>query len=236
MFKLLQGESMEAQKVLKGDRIVILADHRESSSNVTRHLKGHDADVRESQLKVGDYIVSERVAVERKAVPDFLQSIIDQRLFKQMEELVCSYEKPVLILEGNPEGLFLERNMHANTVRGVLSSIAIDYRIPIIWTRNSKETAAQIYWMAYREQVGESKGLQIRCSKRVASLPQQQEFLVAGLPNVSNVLSRRLLKHFGSVSAVYAAQPEELMQVEGIGKEKAKRIWDLINAGYQEKD
>src|SRR4030042_5463798 len=169
---------MEAQKILKGEKVVILADHREIASNVTRHLRQHDAEIRETQLKVGDYIVSERVAVERKSVPDFLQSIIDQRLFKQMESLSESYEKPVLILEGNPEGLFLERNMHENTVRGVLSSIAIDYRIPIIWPHNSKETAAQIYWMAYREQVQESKGLQIRCTKKVASLPQQQEFLV----------------------------------------------------------
>ena len=227
---------MEAQKVLKGEKVVILADHREIASNVTRHLKQHDADVREMQLKVGDYVVSERVAVERKAVPDFLQSIIDQRLFKQMEQLADSYEKPVLILEGNPEMLFLERNMHENTIRGVLSSIAIDYRIPIIWTHNSKETASQIYWMAYREQVGESKGLQIRCNKRSHSFSHSQEFLVAGLPHVSNVLSKRLLKHFGTVRDVYDATPEELMKVEGIGKEKAKKIWELINAGYEEKE
>ena len=224
---------MEAQKVLKGEKVVILADHREMASNVTRHLKGHDAEIRETQLKVGDYIVSERVAVERKAIPDFLQSIIDQRLFRQMEQLIDSYERPVLILEGNPEMLFLERNMHANTVRGVLSSIAIDYRIPIIWTHNSKETASQIYWMAYREQVGESKGLQIRCNKRNHTISHSQEFLVAGLPNISNVLSKRLLEHFGTVRDVYDATPEELMKVEGIGKEKAKKIWDLINAGYK---
>jgi len=227
---------MEAQKILRGEKVVILADHREIASNVTRHLKQHDAEIREIQLKVGDYIVSERVAIERKSVPDFLQSIIDQRLFKQMEQLADSYEKPVLILEGNPELLFLERNMHANTVRGVLSSIAIDYRIPIIWTHNSKETAAQIYWMAYREQVQESKDLQIRCNKKNHTLSHNQEFLVAGLPNISNVLSRRLLKHFGTVRDVYDATPEELMKVEGIGKEKAKKIWDLINVGYQEKD
>jgi ERCC4-type nuclease len=224
---------MEAQKVLKGERVVILADHREIASNVTRHLRGFDADIRESQLKVGDYIVSERVAVERKAIPDFIQSIIDQRLFKQVEELTNSYERPVVILEGNPEALFLERNMHENTIRGVLSSIAIDYRVPLIWTRNSRETAAQIYWMAYREQVQEGKELQIRCNKRNHTLQHRQEFLVAGLPNISNVLSRRLLEHFGTVRDVYDAIPEELMKVEGIGKEKAKRIWDLINAGYK---
>ncbi len=224
---------MEAQKVLKGEKVVILADHREIASNVTRHLRSFDADVRESQLKVGDYIVSERVAVERKAIQDFIQSIIDQRLFKQLEELTCSYERPVVMLEGNPEALFLERNMHANTIRGVLSSVAIDYRVPLMWTRNSKESAAQIYWMAYREQVKESKELQIRCSKRNHTLAHKQEFLIAGLPNISNVLSRRLLSHFGTVRDVYDATPEELVQVEGIGKEKAKRIWDLINSGYK---
>jgi Fanconi anemia group M protein len=224
---------MEAQKILRGEKVVILADHRELASNVTRHLRQHDADIRETQLKVGDYIVSERVVVERKAIPDFLQSIIDQRLFRQMDELTDSYEKPVLILEGNPEMLFLERNMHANTVRGVLSAIAIDYRIPIIWTRNSKETAAQIYWMAYREQVQDSRGIQIRSSKRTHTLSHKQEFLVAGLPNISNVLSKRLLEHFGSVRDVYDATPEELMKVEGIGKEKAKKIWDLVNGVYK---
>jgi len=227
---------MEAQKVLRGEKVLILADHREIASNVTRHLKEHDADIRETQLKVGDYILSERVAVERKSIPDFLQSVIDQRLFKQMEELACSYEKPVLILEGNPESMFLERNIHANTVRGVLSSIAIDYRIPIIWTHNSKETAAQIYWMAHREQVKEKKELQIRCSKRNHTLSGKQEFLVAGLPNVSNVLSRRLLRHFGTVRDVYNSTQQELMKVEGVGKKKAKIIWDLINSEYKEQD
>ncbi|MEM7815993.1 MAG: ERCC4 domain-containing protein [Candidatus Aenigmatarchaeota archaeon] len=224
---------MEGQKVLKGEKILILADHREIASNVTRHLREYKAEIREIQLKTGDYIISERVAIERKSIPDFLQSVIDQRLFRQMEELVCSYEKPVLILEGNPEMLFLERNMHENTIRGVLSSVAIDYRIPIIWTGNSRETASQIFWMAYREQVQEKRGIQIRCNKRNHSLSSQQEFLVAGLPNVSNVLSKRLLKHFGSVRDVYDATPEELMQVEGIGKEKAKRIWEVINAVYE---
>ncbi|MEM5812172.1 MAG: ERCC4 domain-containing protein [Candidatus Aenigmatarchaeota archaeon] len=224
---------MEGQKVLKGEKILILADHREIASNVTRHLREYNAEIREIQLKTWDYIISERVAIERKSIPDFLQSVIDQRLFRQMEELVCSYEKPVLILEGNPEMLFLERNMHENTIRGVLSSVAIDYRIPIIWTGNSRETASQIFWMAYREQVQEKRGIQIRCNKRNHSLSSQQEFLVAGLPNVSNVLSKRLLKHFGSVRDVYDATPEELMQVEGIGKEKAKRIWEVINAVYE---
>jgi Fanconi anemia group M protein len=104
----------------------------------------------------------------------------------------------------------------------------------LIWTHNSKETAAQIYWMAYREQVKEGRGLQIRCNKRNHTLSHSQEFLVAGLPNVSNVLSKRLLKRFGSVRKVYSARPEQLMKVEGFGEKKARRIWEVVNSRYEE--
>jgi ERCC4-type nuclease len=220
------------QGVLPSGRVRIFADHREAASNVTRHLRGFDIQLVESQLKVGDYIVSDRVGIERKEIRDFLGSIIDQRLFRQMEELRESFESPVLILEGNPELLFMERDMHANTIRGVLSSIAIDHRIPIIWTRNSRESAAQIFWMAFREQNNLKRSVQIRASKKACSVPDLQEYLVAGLPSVNSTLSKRLLQHFGSVRKVFEASAEELMEVEGIGRKKALAIWKLLNCGY----
>lgn len=225
---------MKAQQILPSGKVTVFADTREIGSNVTRHLKGM-ADVREKKLDVGDYIVSDRVCLERKTIQDFLQSVTDQRIFRQLENLSCSYEKPVLIMEGNPELLFLERNIHENAIRGALSSIAIDYSIPIIWTSNSKESASQIYWMAYREQLGEKRNLQIRCSKKIPSLPEQQEFLVAGLPFVSNTLSKRLLQKFGSVKKVFNAKPEKLMKIEKIGEKKARKIWEVINAEYRRK-
>ncbi len=222
------------QNTLPLDRVRIFADFRESASNVTRYLRGYDIHLVEQQLSVGDYIVSDRVGIERKEIKDFLNSIIDQRLFRQMEELRNTFGNPVLILEGNPELLFMERGMHANTIRGVLSSIAIDHRIPIIWTRNSRESAAQIFWMAYREQALEKRGIQIRVSKKACSVSRMQEYLVAGLPNINSKLSRRLLKGFGSVSRVFAATPEELQKVDGIGKKKAMQIWELLNCGYED--
>jgi len=40
----------------------------------------------------------------------------------------------------------------------------------------------------------------------------------------TNPISHALLNHFGSLSAVFAAKPEALMQVEGIGEKQAERI------------
>ncbi|MCK4336123.1 MAG: hypothetical protein KAT94_02765 [Candidatus Aenigmarchaeota archaeon] len=222
----------KAQKILDTGKVRIVVDHRESKNHVFRNLRDFDADLVRKQLKTGDYICSDRVCVERKTIPDFVQSIIDQRIFKQVNEISECFEKPLLIIEGNPDLLFLERNVHPNMIRGALASLAIDHKIPIIWTRNSLETANQIYWIAYREQIKEKRSLAIRCSRKFASVSDQQEFLIAGLPHVNTKLSRNLLKKFKTPKRVFSAKQEKLMNVDKIGKGKAKKIWELLNKEY----
>ncbi len=220
------------QTTLKGGGITILADTREAGSRVLGFLQEHDADVRQVQLKVGDYICSDRVAVERKTTQDFLQSIFDQRIFTQMAELKESYKRPILIIEGDIEH-FSERNISPNSIRGVLASIAIDYQIPLLWTASQKETAGLIYWIAKREQKGEKRELQVRASKRANGISRQQEFLVAGLPHVSNILARRLLGHFKTPRKVFSASEPKLKKVEKIGKEKARRLSEVLDTPYK---
>ncbi|HLD41905.1 MAG TPA: ERCC4 domain-containing protein [archaeon] len=232
-----QGQEVEVknvfiQKTLPAGKITVFVDHRENNM-VPNHIRDLGAVVILKQLKVADFICSDRVAIEKKTCSDFLQSIINQRIFKQIEEISNSFDRPVLLLEGNPEMLFFERQVHPNTIRGVLSSIAIDYKVPILWTSNSKETAGMIYWIAKREQDHEKRGIQIRAKTRTETLQDQQEFILAGLPAVSNVLSKRLLEHFGSVKKIFNAKQEKLMKVEGIGEEKAKKIWELLNSKYE---
>jgi ERCC4-type nuclease len=223
---------VKSQKILDTGKVRIVVDHRESKNHVFRNLKEFDVDLIRKQLKTGDYVCSDRVCVERKTIPDFIQSIIDQRIFKQVSEISECFEKPLMILEGNPDLLFLERNVHPNTIRGALASIAIDYKIPIIWTRNAKETANQIYWIAYREQVKEKRSLAIRCPRKFVDVRRQQEFLIAGLPYINTKLSRNLLKKFKTPKKVFSAKEDRLMKVEGIGKGKAKGIWELLNKEY----
>ena len=224
---------MKVQKTLPLKQVLVLADHRESGSNVFRHLQEFECVVKVSQLKVGDYICSERVGVERKTVPDFLGSVFNQRLFDQLERLKESYQRPVLLIEGNPELLFTERQVNPNAVRGALGAIAVDFQIPLIWTLNTRETASQIYRIAYREQVLEKRGVQIRAKPRASSLGRQQEYLIAGLPSVSNVLSRRLLERFKTPKRVFSAKESQLLKVPKIGEEKAKKIRKLLDTPYK---
>jgi ERCC4-type nuclease len=227
---------MKIQKILPDEKVTVLADSRERNSPVVRFLEDSGIRVRSKQLKVGDYIASDRVGIERKQIPDFLQSIKNQRVFKQLEGLAGSYKKPLLILEGNPELLFAENNMHPNSVRGALASISIDYAIPILWTPDSRGTADQIHRIAYREQVKKDRGLQIRVKQKCPDFARQQEFIVAGLPHVSNKLSKRLLKEFKTIRGVFSSKKERFMKVNGLGEKKAKKIWELLNTEYECKE
>ena len=82
------------------DEVSIIVDYREMRTNVVKKLYELGAKIESKNLAVGDFILSERVCVERKSVKDFLQSIIDNRLFEQVSNLVANFEKPLMIVEG----------------------------------------------------------------------------------------------------------------------------------------
>lgn len=210
---------------------IIIADVREPE--IIRQLNKENAEVQQKQLQVGDFILSKDVGVERKRVQDFLQSITDQRLFKQLANLSSTFKSPLLIIEGNPELLFMERDIHKNTIRGVLSCIALDYKIPIIWTQNSMETTKQLYWIANREQVIEKKGIQVRVTKKPTSLKEQQEFLVSGLPGINSKRSKKLLEHFKTPDKIFTAEDKDLLELNGFGKKMIENMRKVMKTKYK---
>jgi Fanconi anemia group M protein len=210
--------------------VTVMVDHREYRSNVVRYLSSRDVAIESQQLDVGDYVLSSRIGVERKHVDDFLSSLIAGKLFVQMRKLRDAYSRPVLIVEG--DDLLTRRNIGHTAIFGSFVSIIVDFGISIITTKNARETADFLYVMANREQKGRQKDVAIRGDKWSMSIPEQQQYMVEGLPNVSAVLAKRLLQHFGSIRGIVNASEEELCEVQGIGKGTASEIMKLLNVEY----
>ncbi|MHA1968835.1 MAG: DEAD/DEAH box helicase family protein, partial [Candidatus Hodarchaeales archaeon] len=61
---------------------LIIVDTRESASRIPKLLKQNGARLKSAELDVGDYVLSDRVVVERKSYSDFVTSILDGRLFQ----------------------------------------------------------------------------------------------------------------------------------------------------------
>jgi Fanconi anemia group M protein len=207
----------------------IIVDSRELNSAVARELSKLGLILKIETLEIGDYVVSNRVAVERKEVKDFLASMLDQRLFGQVTAMKRAYQRPVLIVEG--EGLFTLRNISEQAIYGALASIAADFGVPILFSKDALETAKYIQALYKREQGGAPR-IPMRPEKGRTALYEQQQFVVEGLPGISATLAQRLLAHFGSVKAVMNATIEELCEVEGVGKVKAELAKRVIEERY----
>ncbi len=214
----------EAQKE-SGDEITV--DTREQNSKVVLELAKKDIKINTSQLSIGDYVVSEDIAVERKEVSDFLQSLIDGRLFTQAKALSENYQNPIIILEG--DGLYQKRNIRDNAIYGALASLATDFRIPVLFTKGEEETAAIIATMVKRDSKDKKRSLSVRKEKESMSMYDTRKFILEGLPSISGRLAERLLEHFGSVREVFMADEKELQEVKGIGPSTAEKIVSVIS-------
>ena len=108
----------------------IIIDYREKNSLVGSELMLLGVDIEFRELKVADYIVK-NTAIERKTVNDFITSMTNKRLLKQLEELQ-QYKNRLLIIEGiDEQDLYTDSKewigMHPNAIRGFLLSILLLY-------------------------------------------------------------------------------------------------------------
>jgi len=217
------------QRILKPkDKPVIITDVREGKSSIKDYLEGLGAMVKTLPLKVGDFICSERVCVERKTGDDFISSIVDGRLFQQAEELKENFSKPIILIEGD----YYKGGMNESAIKSALASLILNYEIPVIMTKDEDETARTIFWLAKREQIISNIGVGIKGKKKPKILKDLQEHVISGLPGVSVVLSKRILRKFKTIKNLANAKESELLEVDGVGKVLAKRLHKLLNEKY----
>ena len=217
----------------EGTEIVI--DQRELESTIARDLSTREGiTTRLETLAVGDYVLSDRVAVERKSVADFLDTLVggDRSMFEQVRDTARAYARPVVIIEG--EDLYGERNVHPNAVRGALSSLAIDFDASVLRTEDEADTADLLEVIARREQEENDREVSAHGEKGAKTLGEQQEYVVSSIADIGPVTSRALLEHFGTVEAVMCAREEDLLEVSGVGQVTAERIREVVGSDYPE--
>jgi Fanconi anemia group M protein len=210
-------------------RVKMFADYREKTTGTVKELVELGVSVKLDMLKSADYVLSSRVGVELKTTGDFVSSIIDGRLLEQLKSLKKSYERPLIIIQGTQD-IYAVRNVHPNAIRGMLSTIAISYGIPVLHTRDEKDTAALLLSIAKREQEKDKTEFSPHADRKPMTVTEQQEYLVSCLPSVGPSLAKELLKQFKSVKKIINA---ELKQVPKVGDKIAKAIKELVEKNYE---
>jgi len=209
-----------SEKVNKNNpKLKIIADSREKNSLVAAELISLGIEVEFKHLPIGDYLIGE-TAVERKTASDFISSMINKRLTQQLEE-IKQYKNYFLIIEGNP----LETEFqNKNALRGFLLSILNYHKVPILYSRDEKETSIYLSLLA-KKKTQESS---LRPNKIILSKKEQLQYILEGFEGIGPKTAKLLLKKYKTLNNTFS-QPEEELKKE-IGK-KAE-IFKILEEEY----
>jgi ERCC4-type nuclease len=201
----------------------ITIDYREKNSLVASHLIRLGFEVEFKELKIGDYIVKD-VVIERKTVSDFISSMINHRLLNQIEELK-QFENKLLIIEGISEReLYPEEDsgINPNAIRGFLLNILLTHKMPIVFSKNSEDTAKFISVLSKRK----DREINLNAKKKILNKKEQLQFIVEGFPGVGPKKAKKLLEKFGSVQNIILAPTEDLKEILGVQAENIREIME----------
>lgn len=255
------------KKQLPKKRIII--DYREKNSLVASYLVKLGFEIHFKELKVADYIIK-GVAIERKTIFDFIQSMKNKRLINQLEELK-QYKNKLLLIEGIEEQeLYNDDNepqrgihriaqkdaslqcfeegagaytslasqtqtsvgasrgkqgvsshgVHANAIRGFLLSILLKHKIPIIFTKDYRDTARFMNVIANKKQNEKP----IRPIKKSLNKNEQIQFILEGFPGIGPKTAKKLIKEFGTLKNIINSSYEDLEKVIG----KKAKIFEIV--------
>lgn len=207
--------SKEAEVVTR-----ILVDHRERASRVPQLLGSlGDCQIDWATLPHGDFEVEGKLIIERKAAADFVASIIDRRLFSQVERIADAGIPHTVLIEGDP----YTGRLHNNAIAGAISWLVVIAGVSVVSSSSQQQSAALIHTMARHAVHG--LGYEVNLHPPKPKSPTDlARYLVESLPGVGGKTAEALLRYFGSARAVLAADEAALLQVPGVGKSLASKI------------
>ena len=187
-------------------------------------------------LEIGDYVFID-VCFEAKSSIDFLQSVINRRLWNQLDNMDRHYEHCILIIHGSiHEALqykkYTQLNVPEQLLRnkfyGALGKITLDTDVKLFWTEGPKK-AAKILTTICKMRPMEREVIKPSLLKRITTDDLRINML-GSIKGISETKAQMLIDEFGSLMEIGEATIEELSKLDGIGTTIAKRIIDTLNS------
>lgn len=236
---------------------MIFLDDRTGSKELDQHLTRVDTQL--TRLEYGDAAFVGNgpegpcfIGVERKALRDFIQSMVRGRLAAhQIPGMMKTYETIYVVVEGiwrsSPSDgtlqilcgkswrplIFGKRVFTAAEVWNFANTLTIKAGIHVVYTQSPKTTAEWLqatyrWWTAkdYDEHRSHTS-LPVPRSPLLVR-PSLLRRVAALLPGIAWGRSRAVAMHFESVWDMVNATEEEWVEIDGIGKGIAKSVYQAL--------
>jgi ERCC4-type nuclease len=207
----------------RNDAIHLIVDDRECRGPMLPAIAACGAFAIEvRRLPVGDYCLDDALLFERKTLPDLAASIKDGRLFDQAVRLANVRFRAALILEGQSRDL-AGSGMRIEAIQGALVTIALFIGLPLLRTRHAEDTVRTLQFAAQQRRAA-AHGALPRHGHRPKGKAALQAYILQGLPGIGPRRATGLIRRFGSIEAVVAADADALAEVGGIGLAVARKL------------
>jgi ERCC4-type nuclease len=224
------------EKKKNGEEPTIIVDSREASSaeKIVKGLIEKGANVKTQPLEKGDYILSDKCAVERKTVNDFIYTLTRRYLFEQIFTLKDAYPKSLVVLEGYMPIIYKYSNIQPSAVWGAMFNLAKN-GVSLISTSTYKETIDFLYTAAKQEQIVEKRNPTVHAFKKCETLSDSQVYFIASLPNVGREKATAILDAYQTPMNALINADDWPKSVNGLGPVITNKVKEVLTTPYKEK-
>ena len=194
-------------------------------------------------LEIGDYVIGD-ACFEAKSAQDFLQSIMNKRIWTQVDNMDKNYNNSFVVVYGTAEKAVVKvmkyikldsnqsrqqmKNKLMLQFRGAIGRLRLDYGINVIWRDTVEDAAEELVTLAKMIPV-QRNIITPTTLKRVATHDVRVDMLTT-IKGISNTKAEELLKEYGCIMEIGDCKPSEITIIKGIGKTVADRILNILNS------
>lgn len=235
------------------DEMKVVVDSREFNSSLPKLLYRVGIKVVPCMLTVGDYILSPKICVERKAIPDLISSFKSGRLYQQCEQMFRHYELPTLLIEFEesksfsfepfaelkPPGLkatsAIGSRLSRQEIQLRITELLVSFpKLKVLWSYSPYETAQiflELKANQYEPDVNDalSKGVNasISSSDGPPMFNDDAIDVLQTIPGINNLNYMQIVKKVLSLSELVNLSRGDLTEL--IGEENANKAYHFIN-------
>jgi DNA excision repair protein ERCC-4 len=184
-----------------------------------------------TQLPVGDYVIDNKIIVERKTFEDFRASVRDGRIFRQAYRMASAKMPGLMVIEGDST-VQDEHPFDRHAFLGVMVHLSVILGIPVIASSDYRETLFIFASIARQlESLKEKRGRVYGKKPYPTGYSRVNRIRIALLQTIPNVGTHKavsLLREFGSLRNIVLAGEGELMKADGIGNKISNSILSLL--------
>ncbi|KZT51574.1 hypothetical protein CALCODRAFT_125678 [Calocera cornea HHB12733] len=261
LIKTISSRIAGGGKVVNSEPTRIIVDMREFRSSLPSLLHAVNIQIIPATLTVGDYVLTPDICVERKSVPDLVQSFNSGRLYTQCELMSVHYKQPILLIEFEQDKSFSlqtisETRSQAKTAKPnqqveysasdtstiqsklVLLTLAFP-RLRIIWSSSPFATAKIFPDLKLNHpEPDPGRAVQIGAEEGVATMVEggwntQAEDLLRCFPGITSKNVRYVMGKVGSVRDLCRLSKEDMESL--LGTQGGKQCYAFVHRGSRKR-